>query len=352
MYNNKEQVDFSIFSKDNTSYVQMKKETPLGNSEKVILLEEFLQFVTDFNSDKNFSDTGFLVPKLVRKVTKGTRHLCFYYFPEITVNPYTHMRSNDSNIKELMSYFDKENTPFSLKYDRNHIVRNRGEDQVKHKLHYENLKLKNIMLVTFYDTSSNHIISYNVCHVLNQESLFQDASASLNDETLLFPTIFSNHYSDKICWGSTNFDMTLQNFFKESDNDGIKSIPYIYFNSLFNDDLLSSMYSNGSHYKIKESLLDDIIKYYYDNFVSEKVNFNIFKSVFIKVLTSDLNSRSKEYTLKYTVSSLFFIIGPLTVDSDLYSRYFSELNIRNMEHQGRENSIRSISSYIKSRLSI
>lgn len=351
MYSNKDKIDFSIFEKDNSSYVQMKKETPLGNSEKVILLEEFLQFVTDFNSDKNFTDTGFLVPKLVRKVTKGTRHLCFYHFPEITVSPYTNIRSGDEGIKELMSYFEKDNPPFSLKYDRNITVRHRGEEQIRHKLYYENLKLKNVMLVTFYDTSNDHIISYNVCHVLNQASLFQDSTSLLNDDTLLFPTLFPNHYSDKICWGSTNFESNLNTFFKNYDSDGIKSIPYIYFNSLFNDDLLSSVYSNGSHYKIKESLMDDIIKYYYDNFVSEKTNFNIFKAVFIKVLASDL-SRSKEYTLRYTVSSLFFIIGPLCADSDLYSRYFSELNVRNMENAGRENVVRSISSYIKSRLSI
>lgn len=351
MYSNKDKINFSIFEKDNVSYVQMQKETPLGKSEKIILLEEFLQFVTDFNSDKNFTDTGFLVPKLVRKVTKGTRHLCFYHFPEITVNPYTHVRSSDSNIKQLMSYFEKENPPFSLKYDRNNVVRHRGEDQVRHKLYYENLKLKNVMLVTFYDTSTNHIISYNVCHVLNQTSLFNDATSSFNDETLLFPTIFPNHYSDKICWGSTNFESNLNNFFKNEDTDGIKSIPYIYFNSLFNDDLLSSVYSNGSHYKIKESLMDDIIKYYYDNFVSEKIVFNVFKSVFIKSLSSELD-RNKEYTLQYTVSSLFFLIGPLCADSDLYSRYFSDLNVRNQQNAGRENYVRSISSYIKSRLSI
>lgn len=355
MSKEKEKINFTIFEKSDTSYVQMLKESPLGNSEKTILLQDFLQFVSDFNSDKNYVDSGFLVSKLVRKVTKGTRELCFYHFPELTVKPYTYMNSSDAKLVNFFSFFKEGPKPFDLQYERNAEVMHRGEPKRKFKLSYNDLKLKNIMLVTFYDTAnSGQIISYNVFHVLNQNDLFQDTTASISDETTLFPTIFPNHYADKICWGSTGFDSNLQTFFSENNYDSIKSIPYIYYNSLFNDDLLSSCYRGASQYKIKDDLLVSIFKYYYDNFVDSNKSYHDFEAAARNLLVSE-TSRSDICTLNYTVSSLFFIIGPISSSSDLYTRYFSDLKKLDAEStNSNEGSkyVHTISSYIKSRLAI
>lgn len=346
-------IDFSIFEKNNSTYVQMIKKTALGNSEKTILLQDFLKFVTDFNIDKTVSDTGFIIPSLVRKVVKGTREICFYSIPEFSVNPYADS-SNISSPQSLLTTILGSETPekpFYLKIERSNRP-HRGEDRHYNKIEFTKLVIKNIILVTYYDTANEgSIISYNIFHSLNPNSIFQENSGEISDETLLFPSLMPNHYSDKICWGSTGFENRLREYFRLGDHNGIKSIPYVYYSSFFNDDLITSDYGSPYQYQISKDLFNKIALYYKNNFANNSVSLDEVTSALRSSIVS--NEGRSRYDLYTTVVSLFIILGPIFSDSEIYSQYFSELKTLRDSNSGSDSRprIHTISSYLQSRFS-
>lgn len=353
MFDNKKNINFSIFEKNNSTYVQMSKETPLGNSEKTILLQDFLKFITDFNSDKTLTDTGFVVPNLIRKIVKGTRELCFYYFPEITVSPYCNSE-NLGSTRRISSLFNNENYDFKLGLETSSYDR-RGDRRSYERLSVEGLKMKNVMLVTFYDTANNgSLISYNIFHTLNRESIFEDSTTNyINDNTVLFPSIMPNHYSDKICWGSTGFEENLRNYFNTSNFEGIKSTPYIYFNSLFNDDLLSSTYENLHHYKITNEVFTDIVNYYFTKTPGLTINLVEFTSNLRQILLEERQSSGNFLRIKSTIACLMLVIGPIFSDPTLYKKYFTSiLSFVDNSNSDSRYKIHTMSSYINSRLAL
>lgn len=344
----KNNVNFSIFEKNNINYVSMESTVDSITSNKTILLDDFLKFVTDFDQNKSVTDSGFLTPNLIRKVTKGTKEICFYHLPSIIVNPQCSIE--DINIgSSALNLFFSEREGVDFKYTIEDHVESRRNRRYK-KLVLNNLNIRNIIICTYFDyANSGNLISYNIFHSLTPDSLFQDSSI-ITEDTLLFPSIMPNHYADHICWGSTGYEDRLRTFIREKDYENVKSLPYVYYNSMFNDDLLSSSYSYMNHYKIPKELFLEIVTYYHNNLKDKTKTFEDFKSSFINAFTtsSSRNDNNTEYSILSSITHFMVFLAPIFSEPDFYKRYFESI-LKLNETSEYPVTIHTISSFINSR---
>lgn len=346
---NKKQIQFNISENSDKTIVTMVKESPLGKIEKNILLQDFLTFVADFNVDKTVTDSGYLVPNLVRKLVKGTSELCFYFFPSITVTPSCSRGNFSSSFLDLFVGKEKDSAAFKVISERAPSRGRRSDSDDFNRFAIQDLKLRNVMLVTLYNKQSKSL-TYNVFNTLNTSNIFQETAGTITDQTLLFSTLMPNHYSNSICWGSTGFEDVLKGYFEAGNYEGIKSIPYIYFNNLFNNDLASSTYSNMMQYNFSPALFNSVVGYYINNYNLD-ITPQRFKSEFESVMLR--RNSSSFHSIHGSIEFLLLMVAPIYSDPALYSQYYSELKSQvESAGQSSDRSVISISQFINSRFSI
>lgn len=207
-------LNFEYLNKDNKNLFNVTLEKESLVQSKVISLENLIKILQTLNNTVDQTDTGYLPKNLLRSVSSPSSNKALYHFPSIVAAPKLEIDSFNHKTYKLF------NKPyFQLSSHDAYVC-------------FNNYKILNIVLYLNYN---KHNIGYKVMHLNTAESLFN--STLLNDDTKAFPPIFPNHFETSICWGGTGFGSTLRQYFDENDLDKLQEIPFVYFNSTFNNDL-------------------------------------------------------------------------------------------------------------------
>lgn len=207
-------LNFEYLNKDNKNLFNVTLEKESLVQSKVISLENLIKILQTLNNTVDQSDTGYLPKNLLRSITSTSSNKALYHFSSLIASPKLEISSFSPRTYKLF------NKPyFQLSSHDTYVC-------------FNNYKILNIILYLNYN---KHNTGYKVMHLNTAESLFN--STLLNDDAKAFPPIFPNHFETSICWGGTGFGSTLMQYFGDNDLDKLQEIPFVYFNSTFNNDL-------------------------------------------------------------------------------------------------------------------
>ena len=207
-------LNFEYLNKDNKNLFNVTLEREALVQSKVISLENLIKILQTLNNTVDQTDTGYLPKNLLRSISSSNYNKALYHFPYLVAFP--KLESASFNPKTYRIF----NKPyFQLSMHGGYVC-------------FNNYKILNIILYLNYN---KHNTGYKVMHLNTAESLFN--STLLNDDAKAFPPIFPNHFETSICWGGTGFGSTLMQYFGDNDLDKLQEIPFVYFNSTFNNDL-------------------------------------------------------------------------------------------------------------------
>ena len=207
-------LNFEYLNKDNKNLFNVTLEKESLVQSKVISLENLSKILQTLNNTVDQSDTGYLPKNLLRSITSTSSNKALYHFSSLIASPKLEISSFSPRTYKLF------NKPyFQLSSHDTYVC-------------FNNYKILNIILYLNYN---KHNTGYKVMHLNTAESLFN--STLLNDDAKAFPPIFPNHFETSICWGGTGFGSTLMQYFGDNDLDKLQEIPFVYFNSTFNNDL-------------------------------------------------------------------------------------------------------------------
>lgn len=216
-------LNFEYLNKDNKNLFNVILEKESLVQSKVISLENLIKILQTLNNTVDQTDTGYLPKNLLRSVSSPSSNKVLYHFPSIVASPKLESTSFNSKTYRI---FDKPY--FQLSSHDTYVC-------------FNNYKILNIILYLNYN---KHNTGYKVMHLNTAESLFN--STLLNDNAKAFPPIFPNHFETSICWGGTGFGSTLMQYFNNNDLDKLQEIPFVYFNSTFNNDLRDRNFNTNS----------------------------------------------------------------------------------------------------------
>ena len=207
-------LNFEYLNKDNKNLFNVTLEREALVQSKVISLENLIKILQTLNNTVDQSDTGYLPKNLLRSISSSNYNKALYHFPYLVASPKLESYSFNSRTYKIF------NKPyFQLSTHDGYVC-------------FNNYKILNVILYLNYN---KHNTGYKVMHLNTAESLFN--STLLNDDAKAFPPIFPNHFETSICWGGTGFGSTLMQYFNDNDLDKLQEIPFVYFNSTFNNDL-------------------------------------------------------------------------------------------------------------------
>lgn len=207
-------LNFEYLNKDNKNLFNVTLEKESLVQSKVVSLENLIKILQTLNNTVDQIDTGYLPKNLLRSVASTNSNKALYHFNSLTASP--KLETHSFNPKSYRLF----NKPyFQLSTHDGYVC-------------FNNYKILNIILYLNYNKYNT---GYKVMHLNTAESLFN--STLLNDDAKAFPPIFPNHFETSICWGGTGFGSTLMQYFGDNDLDKLQEIPFVYFNSTFNNDL-------------------------------------------------------------------------------------------------------------------
>ena len=207
-------LNFEYLNKDNKNLFNVTLEKESLVQSKVISLENLIKILQTLNNTVDQSDTGYLPKNLLRSITSTSSNKALYHFSSLIASPKLEISSFSPRTYKLF------NKPyFQLSMHDGYVC-------------FNNYKILNVILYLNYN---KHNIGYKVMHLNTGESLFN--STLLNDDAKAFAPIFPNHFETSICWGGTGFGSTLRQYFDNNDLNKLQEIPFVYFNSTFNNDL-------------------------------------------------------------------------------------------------------------------
>ena len=191
-----------------------------GNATKSkdVSLKDFVSFIKNFDSDNTILfDSGFMTDSLIRKVCTQTVDHYFFFYDKIRAS-YTHRDATISTeylaiVKKVFPDFKQNGNPIVLNNLLFHVRHNKSTDVLQYNIHFCDLK----------------------------KNMFQEFE-SLSLDTVLYKSFFPNTFSDSICWGSNVSTTEIYQAGKDGNIKFLSSLPHIFFNSTFNNDLLWSAY--------------------------------------------------------------------------------------------------------------
>ena len=189
-----------------------------ANKSKDVSLRDFVSFIKNFDSDNTILfDSGFMTDSLIRKVSTQTVDHYFFFYDKIRAT-YTHRDASISSeglavIKKVFPDFKQNANPIVLKNLLFHVRHNKSTDMLQYNIHFCDLK----------------------------KNMFQEFE-SLSLDTVLYKSFFPNTFSDSVCWGSNVSTSDIHQAGKDGNIKFLSSLPHIFFNSTFNNDLLWSAY--------------------------------------------------------------------------------------------------------------
>ena len=207
-------LNFEYLNKDNKNLFNVTLEKESLVQSKVVSLENLIKILQTLNNTVDQTDTGYLPKNLLRLVASTNSNKALYHFSSLIASPKLEI---DSFKPKTYRLFNKPY--FQLSMHDGYVC-------------FNNYKILNVILYLNYN---KHNIGYKVMHLNTGESLFN--STLLNDDAKAFAPIFPNHFETSICWGGTGFGSTLRQYFDNNDLNKLQEIPFVYFNSTFNNDL-------------------------------------------------------------------------------------------------------------------
>ena len=207
-------LNFEYLNKDNKNLFNVTLEREALVQSKVISLENLIKILQTLNNTVDQSDTGYLPKNLLRSISSSNYNKALYHFPYLVASP--KLESYSFNPKTYRIF----NKPyFQLSTHDGYVC-------------FNNYKILNVILYLNYN---KHNIGYKVMHLNTADSLFN--TTTLDDNAKAFAPVFPNHFETSICWGGTGFGSTLRQYFDNNDLNKLQEIPFVYFNSTFNNDL-------------------------------------------------------------------------------------------------------------------
>ena len=238
-------LNFEYLNKDNKNLFNITLEKEALVQSKVVSLENLIKILQTLNNTVDQSDTGYLPKNLLRSITSTNYNKALYHFSSLTASP--KLKIDSFNPKSYRLF----NKPyFQLSTQDGYVC-------------FDNYKILNVILYLNYN---KHNIGYKVMHLNTADSLFN--STVLDDNAKAFAPIFPNHFETSICWGGTGFGSTLRQYFDNNDLNKLQEIPFVYFNSTFNNDL--SGYIILRAFKCSDMLNLDNVSYYDDLSIRDK----------------------------------------------------------------------------------
>ena len=207
-------LNFEYLNKDNKNLFNVTLEREALVQSKVISLENLIKILQTLNNTVDQSDTGYLPKNLLRSISSSNYNKALYHFPYLVASP--KLESGSFNPRTYKIF----NKPyFQLSTHDGYVC-------------FNNYKILNVILYLNYN---KHNIGYKVMHLNTADSLFN--TTTLDDNAKAFAPVFPNHFETSICWGGTGFGSTLRQYFDNNDLNKLQEIPFVYFNSTFNNDL-------------------------------------------------------------------------------------------------------------------
>lgn len=207
-------LNFEYLNKDNKNLFNVTLEREALVQSKVISLENLIKILQTLNNTVDQSDTGYLPKNLLRSISSSNYNKALYHFPYLVASP---KLESDSFNPRTYKIFNKPY--FQLSTHDGYVC-------------FNNYKILNVILYLNYN---KHNIGYKVMHLNTADSLFN--TTTLDDNAKAFAPVFPNHFETSICWGGTGFGSTLRQYFDNNDLNKLQEIPFVYFNSTFNNDL-------------------------------------------------------------------------------------------------------------------
>ena len=207
-------LNFEYLNKDNKNLFNVILEKESLVQSKVVSLENLIKILQTLNNTVDQTDTGYLPKNLLRSVASTNSNKALYHFNSLTASP--KLETHSFNPKSYRLF----NKPyFQLSTHDGYVC-------------FNNYKILNVILYLNYN---KHNIGYKVMHLNTADSLFN--TTTLDDNAKAFAPVFPNHFETSICWGGTGFGSTLRQYFDNNDLNKLQEIPFVYFNSTFNNDL-------------------------------------------------------------------------------------------------------------------
>lgn len=244
-----------FYTKDNEVNVDIDYRSKEGTMKfKTISLESFITFLKKFNStDTVLTDTGFLANNLVRKVdTVNSTHYFFFYDKISSTFSSTYS-------KDVIDFYEKDRIP----YIGSKIV----------------ITYEDILFHVVYNKNSDSC-SYIIYFVEPTYDLM-GLKKPLSSDSTLYKNFLPNAFSDSICWGSNLDNSLISKAAQNGDIAHLRTLPFIYLNSKFNNDLFFRAYNSTfnivTHYKNSEEFITALKKvlgkYYEEDEVNTKIGY-------------------------------------------------------------------------------
>lgn len=272
-----------FYTKDNEVNVDIDYRSKEGTMKfKTISLESFITFLKKFNStDTVLTDTGFLANNLVRKVdTVNSTHYFFFYDKISSTFSSTYS-------KDVIDFYEKDRIP----YIGSKIV----------------ITYEDILFHVVYNKNSDSC-SYIIYFVEPTYDLM-GLKKPLSSDSTLYKNFLPNAFSDSICWGSNLESSLISKAAQNGDIAYLRTLPFIYLNSKFNNDLFFRTYNStfniASHYKNSEEFITALKKVLGKYYEEDEVNTKIGS---LKSLTSapQFNSLLPLLMNEPSLKTLFF----------------------------------------------
>lgn len=289
-----------FYTKDNEVNVDIDYKSKEGTMKfKTISLESFITFLKKFNStDTVLTDTGFLANNLVRKVDTVNSTHYFFFYDKISST------FSSAYPKDVINFYEKGKIP----YIGSKIVIT-YEDILFHVVYNKN-------------SGSGSYIIYFVEPTYDLMGL----KKPLSSDSTLYKNFLPNAFSDSICWGSNLDSSLISKAAQNGDTAYLRTLPFIYLNSKFNNDLFFRAYNStfnivSTYYKNSEEFITALkavlSKYYEEDEVNTKIEslknltstlqFNILlpllmnepslKTLFFPYLKESMSSNSNEQVI-------------------------------------------------------
>lgn len=272
-----------FYTKDNEVNVDIDYRSKEGTMKfKTISLESFITFLKKFNStDTVLTDTGFLANNLVRKVdTVNSTHYFFFYDKISSTFSSTYS-------KDVIDFYEKDRIP----YIGSKIV----------------ITYEDILFHVVYNKNSDSC-SYIIYFVEPTYDLM-GLKKPLSSDSTLYKNFLPNAFSDSICWGSNLDNSLISKAAQNGDIAYLRTLPFIYLNSKFNNDLFFRTYNSTfnivTHYKNSEEFITALKKVLGKYYEEDEVNTKIGS---LKSLTSapQFNSLLPLLMNEPSLKTLFF----------------------------------------------
>lgn len=272
-----------FYTKDNEVNVDIDYRSKEGTMKfKTISLESFITFLKKFNStDTVLTDTGFLANNLVRKVdTVNSTHYFFFYDKISSTFSSTYS-------KDVIDFYEKGRIP----YIGSKIV----------------ITYEDILFHVVYNKNSDSC-SYIIYFVEPTYDLM-GLKKPLSSDSTLYKNFLPNAFSDSICWGSNLDNSLISKAAQNGDIAYLRTLPFIYLNSKFNNDLFFRTYNSTfnivTHYKNSEEFITALKKVLGKYYEEDEVNTKIGS---LKSLTSapQFNSLLPLLMNEPSLKTLFF----------------------------------------------